>query len=153
MKNITHLLRITSLLLVSAVAVIAGQSSGYDLPAAGGYDLVSYHQESGPVRGTGFHKAVHDGVDYLFANEANKVAFEANPEKYLPAYNGYCAYGVAIGQKFNSDPTVYELVDGRLYLNLDRDIQKTWAEDIDGNIVKADQNWTELNNSHQHAQR
>lgn len=105
---------------------------------------MSYHQESGPVRGTGFQAATHNGVTYLFANEANKAAFEANPEKYLPAYNGFCAYGVSLGKKFNTDPEVYEIVNGTLYLNLDKDIQGKWAEDVKGNIAKADQNWKKL---------
>lgn len=144
MKSLKNILRIASLLLVSAIAPFAAQAASHDLPAVGGYDLVSYHQESGPVRGSGYHKAVHAGIDYLFATEANQKAFEANPEKYLPAYNGYCAFGVSVGQKFNSNPNVYEIIDGTLYLNLDGDIQKNWAEDIPGNIVKADKNWKEI---------
>ena len=107
-------------------------------------DLVSYHQETGPVRGSGYHVAHYEDVAYLFANEANKTAFEANPEKYLPAYNGFCAYGVAVGKKFHTDPTVYEIVNGRLYLNLDNGIQEEWSKDIPGNIAKADKNWKSL---------
>ena len=144
MNLFKNILRITTVLIASATAAFAAKAGDYDLPAVGGYDLVSYHQDSGPVRGTGFQTATHDGVTYLFANEANKTAFEANPHKYLPAYNGFCAYGVSLGKKFNTDPTVYELVGGTLYLNLDTDIQAKWAEDVKGNIAKADQNWKKL---------
>lgn len=144
MKTLKNLLRIAALLITSATASFAATASDYDLPAVGGYDLVSYQQDSGPTRGTGFQKAEHEGVTYLFATEANKAAFEANPDKYLPEFNGYCAYGVAVGQKFNTDPTVYEFVDGKLYLNLDGDIQKKWSEDKAGNIQKAHTNWKKL---------
>lgn len=131
--------------LISTVTIsLAGSVNNYDLTAASGYDLVSYHQETGPVRGSGYHVAHHNEVAYLFANEENKTIFEANPEKYLPAYNGFCAYGVALGKKFHTDPTVYEIVEGKLYLNLDNGIQKEWSKDIPGNIVKADENWKSL---------
>jgi len=58
--------------------------------------------------------------------------FEANPEKYIPAYGGYCAYGVAVGNKFIADPELWMIEDGKLYLNLDTDIQKKWLKDIPG---------------------
>lgn len=109
-----------------------------------GYDLVAYHTAGKPVRGDGNNLVVVDGVTYLFANEENKNAFEKNPEKYLPVYGGYCAYGVSVGKKFVGDPEVWKIVDGRLYLNLDRDIQKLWFQDIPGNIVKANQHWPNI---------
>lgn len=106
-----------------------------------GYDLVSYHTEGKAVKGDGTNVVVVDGVTYLFTSEENKDAFEKEPEKYLPAYGGYCAYGVAVGKKFVGDPEVWEIVDDRLYLNLNPDIQQKWKEDTPGHIVKADQNW------------
>lgn len=109
-----------------------------------GYDLVSYHTEGKPVRGDGNNLVVVDGVTYLFANEDNKNAFEKNPANYLPAYGGYCAFGVSVNKKFVGDPEVWKIVDGTLYLNLDRNIQKMWFEDIPGNIVKAEQNWPNI---------
>ena len=144
MNALKYFLLATSTLILAATTSLAKPASDYDLPAAGGYDLVSYHQETGPVRGSGYHVAHHKGIAYLFANKENKTTFEANPEKYLPAYNGFCAYGVAVGQKFHTDPTIYEIVDDKLYLNLDSGIQKEWSKDIPGNIAKADKNWKTL---------
>ncbi len=144
MKSLKNLLLVTAAFIASVTSTFATNANDFDLPAVGGYDLVSYHQEKGPVRGSGFQASQHEGVTYLFANETNKAAFEANPEKYLPAYNGYCAYGVSVKQKFNTDPSIYEIIDGKLYLNLNKDIQKKWAEDISGNIEKADTNWKKI---------
>lgn len=107
-----------------------------------GYDLVSYHKGENPVRGDGKNVVVLDGTTYLFASEENKKAFERDPERYLPAYGGYCAFGVAINKKFVGDPEVWKIVDGTLYLNLDKNIQSNWNQDIQGNITKADWNWT-----------
>lgn len=54
--------------------------------------------------------------------------FEVNPQKYLPAYGGYCAYGLGVGKKFVADPEVWKIVDGKLYLNLDKGIQQEMGE-------------------------
>lgn len=112
-----------------------------------GYDLVSYHQSGEPQKGNGNNVASHGGVTYVFANEANKKAFEANPEKYLPAYGGYCAYGVAVGKKFVGDPLVYKVVGGKLYLNLDQKVAGIWEQDIPGNITKAETQWPNIKNT------
>lgn len=143
--------RMTTLLLVAIVATISfwtvnsfAGNAQYSTTGVLGYDLVSYHTDGKPVRGSGDHLAVVDGVTYLFASEENKKAFEKDPNKYLPAYGGYCAYGVSVGKKFVGDPEVWKIVDGTLYLNLNSDIQTIWFEDIPGNIVKADQNWDNI---------
>ena len=145
MKTLKNFVVVVSALITTATISLATSAGDYDLPAVGGYDLVSYHQDTGPVRGSGYNTAQYEGVTYLFVSEENKEAFESNPKKYLPAYNGFCAYGVSLGKKFNTDPTVYEIVDGVLYLNLDSGIQEKWAEDISGNIKKADDNWETMN--------
>ncbi|MGH1374712.1 MAG: YHS domain-containing (seleno)protein [Alphaproteobacteria bacterium] len=111
-----------------------------------GYDLVSYHAGSKPLPGNGNHVSEYKGVNYLFASDANRKTFEKNPEQYLPAYGGWCAFGVSVGKKFIGDPNVWEVVDGKLYLNLDNKIKAMWAKDIPGNITKADANWGEIRN-------
>jgi hypothetical protein len=51
---------------------------------------------------------------------------------------------VSRGTTADIDPNAWEIVDNKLYLNLNKDIQKTWAEDKVGNIKKADDNWPRL---------
>ena len=116
----------------------------HSTPGISGYDPVSYFTEGKPLRGSGYHVADYKGVTYAFSSEEHKDMFEANPEKYAPAYGGWCAYGVAVGKKFVTDPKVWKIVKGKLYLNLDRDIQSKWNKDIPGYIKTADKNWTEI---------
>lgn len=113
-------------------------------PAAQGYDVVSYQTAKRPIRGNGHFVAEHAGATYLFSSQDNQELFMANPEKYAPAYGGYCAFGVAVGKKFQGDPEVWRVVDGTLYLNLDADIQDKWLEDVPGYIDTADNNWEEI---------
>jgi YHS domain-containing protein len=110
-------------------------------PALSGYDPVSYFTSNTATRGSGFHTAEHAGKTYLFASKANKNAFVKKPTNYLPQFGGWCAFGLSVGKKFYSDPTVFAVVDGKLYLNLDKKIQKDWNKDRTGNIKKAHSNW------------
>ena len=116
----------------------------HSTPGLNGYDPVAYHTEGKPVKGSGFHVADYEGVTYLFANKKNRKMFEADPQKFLPAYGGFCAYGVSLGKKFASDPEVWRIENGKLFLNLDNKIQKKWEKDLSGHIQNADANWPEI---------
>jgi hypothetical protein len=109
-----------------------------------GYDPVAYFVEGGPRKGRLELAVQHDGASWLFASEANKKRFEDEPEKCLPAYGGYCAYGVAQGYFVKVDPNAWRIVDNRLYLNYDRWVARTWVKDIPGYVGKADANWRKL---------
>jgi len=112
--------------------------------AVHGFDVVAYFNEAKPVQGDAKFAVVHEEATYRFVSQANLDAFKANPDKYEPAYGGYCAYGVSVGAKFDGDPRYWKIVDSKLYLNLDADIQKAWLEDVPGAIKKAEANWPDL---------
>lgn len=80
-----------------------------------GYDPVSYFQE-GPVRGKSSIRSEYRGTIYYFANVANKEAFEAAPEKYEPAFGGWCATALLEGTKYKIDPKSYKIVNGHIFL-------------------------------------
>lgn len=115
--------------------------------AVHGYDPVAYFTVGKPVQGSAEHSVVHGGATYRFANADNMKAFQANPAKYVPAYGGFCAFGVSVGAKFDGDPRFWKIVDGKLYLNLNKKIQETWFKDIPGNIDKAEKSWTKIKHS------
>ncbi len=112
--------------------------------AAHGYDVVAFFTEGKPVAGTGRFTAVHDGGAYRFASAENLRQFERNPEKYAPQYGGFCAYGVYVGAKFDGNPLLWKIVDGKLYFNLNEEIQSKWVQDIPTHIAKADRNWAKI---------
>ncbi|MGI9326323.1 MAG: YHS domain-containing (seleno)protein [Pseudomonadales bacterium] len=146
MKNKTiQYVHAIALLLFASFAFASTQHS---TPAVGGYDLVTYQTAKRPARGTGHFVSEHEGVTYLFANSVNKAKFDKNPQRYLPAYGGYCAFGVSVGKKFAADPEVWRVVDGRLYLNLDANIQDDWLKDVPARIAKADANWPRIRDQH-----
>jgi YHS domain-containing protein len=124
---------------VSKGATLAGPGL-----AVHGYDVVAYFTTGQPTAGSDAYAVDYNGGTYRFASQANLDAFKADPAKYAPAYGGFCAYGVALGKKFDGDPRFWKIVGGRLYLNLNGDIQAEWSKDIDGNIGKAEGNWTKI---------
>jgi YHS domain-containing protein len=109
-----------------------------------GYDPVAYFVDGGPRKGRSDLAVERGGARWLFSSEANKARFTADPERYLPAYGGYCAYGVAQGYLVKIDPEAWAIVDGRLYLNYDLSIRETWRKDVPGFVRKADGNWPRL---------
>lgn len=144
-KTLFALLLVTGLSFASLSASAA--SNSHSLTGVSGYDVVSYQNAKKPLRGNGNYVAVHDGVNYLFANADNQKTFEANPAKYVPAYGGYCAFGASVGKKFIGDPEVWRIVDGKLYLNLDAGIQVQWLKDVPGRIKTADAKWSKIKNT------
>lgn len=113
--------------------------------AVGGYDAVSYFQGDGvPVRGDARYVAEYDGAKFLFSSQANADAFAADPAAFAPQYGGHCAWAMSQGSLAPADPTLYRIVDGKLYLNFNQDIQQTWLGDMDGFIAKSDPAWTAI---------
>lgn len=137
-------------ILLSAMAFLAFASSANagdiqnSTPAVQGYDVVSYHTDKRPIRGNGNFVAEHNGATYQFSSKKNLKKFNSNPEKYAPAYGGFCAFGVSVGKKFIGDPEVWRVVDNKLYLNLDTGIQDMWLKDVPGRIKTADAKWQEI---------
>jgi len=146
MNRATALLSLASACLAATgpAGAVHAEDFTHSTPAVSGYDVVSYQTGEKPLRGNGNHIATYEGETYLFVDEDNRKAFLDDPSKFAPAYGGYCAYGVAVGKKFVSDPDVWRVVDGRLYLNLDNGIAQIWAKDVRGNIRKADRKWKEI---------
>jgi len=116
-----------------------------NMPALRGYDVVSYFQGDGkPLVGTTDYTARHEDRLYRFATQQNRDEFAKSPTRFLPQYGGLCAYAMARGKQIAGDADVYDIVDGRLYLNLNRDIQEKWARERASNIARADERWRAL---------
>ena len=145
MKKLLLIYGYLSLLLVSSSPHLAfAKDYTTSTTAAGGYDVVAYFKEGKARRGSGNHVSKFRGQTYLFASEQNRIRFENSPQSFVPAFGGYCAYGVSVGKKFVGDPELWKIVNSKLYLNLNPEIQQKWSEDIPGNIVKAEEHWRSI---------
>lgn len=109
-----------------------------------GYDAVAYFKESKPVKGKDEFRYDWMGAKWYFASAANRDEFAKTPGKYAPQFGGYCAWAVAHGYTANIDPEAWRIVDGKLYLNYSKDVQKKWETDVPGFIKQANENWPKL---------
>lgn len=113
------LLLLLGLLLSSAcVAQTSWNTMGSDdSTAISGYDLVAFHTVKKTLRGDPKISHTYAGAKWLFATEENRKLFESDPDKYLPAWGGHCAWGVSengLSRKLLSGD--FEMIDGKLYL-------------------------------------
>lgn len=109
--------------------------------AVSGYDPVAYFADGKPVEGKGDLSYAWNGAIYRFASQAHLDQFKADPAKYAPQFGGYCAWAVSQGYTASTDPQAWRIVDGKLYLNYNLDVKKTWEQDVPGNIAKGEGNW------------
>ncbi len=109
--------------------------------ALDGYDPVAYFTRGRAVRGSPAYAVMWKGAIWQFASNRNRDLFEANPYAFAPQYGGFCAYGVAMGMAIASDPTAWQIVDGRLYLTHSHIVQRVWKMDTKHLIQTADSHW------------
>ena len=109
-----------------------------------GHDPVAYFTEGRPVKGERAFQTQREGATWRFASQNNLDAFSADPARYAPQYGGYCAWAVAEGKLAKGDARFWAMVDGKLYLNFNQDIQDLWDTDRPGFIRRADTNWPSI---------
>ena len=87
-------------------------------PTLRGYCPVAYFHELEPVKGDPKYKSRYADHVYHLTSVKAKQAFDQDPGKYLPEFDGLCtmALGGPYGNRFLGHPEVFEMRMGRLYL-------------------------------------
>ena len=141
-----------ALFAILALLVVAGcgtthatitTSRGEELMLLG-FDPVAYFTDGKPVRGKHTINASYEGRTYYFASSEHRSAFAAAPAKYEPRYGGFCSNGAPYAVKLGSDPTQFEIRDGRLFIFGDILGHEMWLLDEKENIAHADALWPEI---------
>ena len=138
---------ILAVIFVFCISQVFAEDKIYTKPfsnkAVDGYDVVSYFSGK-PVKGLRKYKTKFDDAVWYFANEENLKKFKKDPDKYAPQYGGYCAWAAAHGTLAKTDPLVWDIVKGKLYLNYDKSIQELWQPRRFELIPVADQEFPDL---------
>jgi YHS domain-containing protein len=112
-----------------------------------GYDPVSYFSNK-PEEGDEKIRISHKGIIYQFASQANLAKFNASPDRYEPAYGGWCAYAMgATGEKVKIDPETFKIINGKLYLFYNfwgNNTLKDWNAEETKLKDAADKNWKKI---------
>ena len=109
-----------------------------------GYDAVAYFTKGQALKGQAQFAHQWMSSRWLFASQENRDAFAADPAKYAPQFGGYCSWAVSQGYTAPIDPEAWKIVNGKLYLNYDKDIQRKWEKDMTRLIGEAERNWPHL---------
>lgn len=139
-------------MMLAAPILVTQASAGSDAVyaergiAVDGTDVVAYFTKGRPVAGSADITHDWNGVTWRFSSPEHRDTFAADPAKYAPQYGGYCAYAVSEGYTASTTPEAWRIVDGKLYLNYSKRIQKRWERDIPGRINAADANWPKVLN-------
>ncbi len=141
------LLSITSILFAQGEEVRKKNFNIKKNIALEGYDPVSYFDRQ-PREGKEELSTPYKGITYRFATSANLNKFRTNPEKYEPAYGGWCAYAMgATGEKVKIDPGTYKILDGKLYVFYNfwgNNTLTDWNKNEKELMIKGDQNWRKV---------
>jgi YHS domain-containing protein len=138
----------TSLMLAGLVAAVflgwnAVTQAGEPRIALKGYDPVAYFTDERATIGDPQYQYEWDGAVYRFASAQHLALFTADPDRYLPQYNNWCAASVARGEKVYGNPEWWLVVDGRLYL-FGKPIGPSLMSNDAGMISRADENWPKV---------
>ena len=142
-------LSISAFLLNSALAVTAASpvdsiNKNRQGVALKGYDATAYFEQSKPVKGSPAFAHPWNGALWHFESAESRELFKSNPQKYAPQYGGYCAWAVSNNYTADTDPDAWKIVDGKLYLNYNKSVQRKWEPEAANRIADADRNWPGL---------
>lgn len=112
-----------------------------------GNDLISYYTEDSPLKGKPEFKYSYRDIDLYFANQDNLNTFKADPEKYMPAYEGWCA--IALTQNTFARPNFnfYKVQEGELLFFEVRAFyngKTAWEKNPEANKLVADKYYKKL---------
>ncbi|HRJ30788.1 MAG TPA: YHS domain-containing (seleno)protein [Cyclobacteriaceae bacterium] len=115
--------------------------------AINGYDPVSYF-DGKPVMGKSEFQWEFNGVVYQFASAANLARFRSSPDKFEPAYGGWCAFAMGdYGEKVKIDPLTYKITSGKLYLFYNfwgNNTLQEWNKNEEQLQRAGDKNWAKI---------
>lgn len=147
MKNLFNLKTLFAVMSLSMSSLaFAGVDTETDANGVilAGHDAVAYFTQNKAVEGSTEFTAVHNDAIYRFSSAKNRDMFNQNPDKYAPAYGGFCAYGATFGKKFEIDGKAFEIVDGKLFVNKNLQVYEAWRKDVPKHINEADEQWPEI---------
>ncbi len=112
--------------------------------ALSGYDPVAYFTDGKPAKGSPEFWYAFDDVVYLFRSAQHREQFAAEPERFAPQYDGYCAGGISKGYKVEPDPEAWIVANGRLFVFQFQDRVPMFRKTIDEVAATANRNWPGL---------
>lgn len=112
--------------------------------AINGYDTVSYQRQNMAQIGDPRYQADWAGSTWYFISTKNRDFFAASPESYAPQFGGYDPVRVSEGYTTPTDPEIYSVKAGLLFLHYKIEYRDYWEKDRATNLILANSNWVFL---------
>ncbi len=141
MKHLSRCVILAGLLAALVLGPNAVAQGSEDGLALKGYDPVAYFMDQRPMVGSPQYQYAWNGRLYRFASAGHLDLFKANPDRYLPQYDSWCAASVAKGEKVYGNPQWWLVVDGRLYLFGKVSDPELMRSNPVAMKIRADENW------------
>ena len=101
---------------------------------------VAYLAMNKAAKGDAKYSSIYKGKTYYFAIKDAKSMFDAEPEKYLPKFDGFCPTGLAMGKKLASNPEIFSVYKGSTYLFSNQMAKENFDKDPEMVIKGANKN-------------
>ncbi len=108
-----------------------------------GHDAVAYFTQGAAVKGDPAITSAYQDVTWRFASEANKLAFEREPERYMPQFGGFCSNGInyAVPWGGGGGPNTWRIYRGKLYVFGGQSSRDHFEMDTELNLQRAHHYW------------
>ena len=127
----------------SAIAVEPVSHSFVTKSAIGKHDVTAYHLKNKAIQGE--KRFGHDwkGATWYFATAEQRDMFAANPEKFSPAYNGFCSNALTLGEGLiRTNGKIWHIFGDQLHLFFAEHGRQRWVEgDYEELKAEADAAW------------
>ncbi len=112
----------------------------------GGYCAVAYVGAQKALYGNAEFQSDYEGGTYFFINKDAKAMFDKEPKKFVTAiqYDTWCATALAMGKKLATDPKLFSIVGGKVYLFSSAKAKEMFDKDSANMIKKADETWSKV---------
>ena len=147
---------LTLILLLTSIAVVGwvskqvapikwrayGEINQQQGQAIKGFDAISYMNKHSAILGSDLFQTEYEGATWYFSSKENLEQFKTNPSENAPQIGGFCAFAASKGFTAEADPTVFTVVDGKLFLFADQNFKEKWLEELDnGSMQTSLHNW------------
>ncbi len=108
-----------------------------------GHDAVAYFKQSAAIKGDPAITSQFQDVTFRFASQANKAAFDAEPQRYMPQFGGFCSNGInyAVPWGGGGSPNSWRIYRGKLYVFGGQSSRDHFEIDTELNLQRAHHYW------------
>jgi hypothetical protein len=130
--------------LVAGERIVSDARAGV---AIYGFDPVEYFLSGEARAGWESYELQFEGLIWRFVSEANRAAFRASPDAYVPRFGGYDPIALDRGAPVAGHPRLFAVHDARLYLFYREENRDTFLAAPAAAIEAAQAKWPQARRS------